>query len=78
MHGNVMEWVQDEGTPPQQAIAHRKALHDERGTPIPDSWRLMGGGCYAFPASMAWCSGQWQPYPDIDRSFILGFRIARE
>ena len=75
MHGNVMEWAQDEGTPWDGALAHRKKLNEERGTPLPSSWRMMGGGCYTFPASM--CEGFCpQLYPDIARSFILGLRVA--
>jgi formylglycine-generating enzyme required for sulfatase activity len=75
MHGNVREWCQDEGTPSEQAVTHRKELLAKNGTPMPDSWRLMGGGCYQFQAFDSWCC-RWQPYPNTDRSFVLGFRAA--
>jgi formylglycine-generating enzyme required for sulfatase activity len=78
MRGNVMEWCQDEMTPPENAIAHRNALHDTRGTPLPDSWRVVGGGCYAFAAFMSWCDGRWQPYPDLDCAPTIGFRVVLE
>ena len=74
MHGNVREWCQDEGTPSARGLAHRKKLAEE-GVPFPGSWRLMGGGCYAFPSSDCWCY-HWQPYPDIDNSFVLGLRVV--
>ncbi len=74
MHGNVLEWCRDRLADYRLPVAPGDALR--LGGARDNGWRVIRGGSYAEPASMA--RSAWRSYHPVDqRSSKIGVRAAR-